>query len=30
VDPLGGEDEGVADGGERAPLQAFEQIRFVR
>jgi endonuclease G len=30
VDPLGGDDESVADGRDRAPLQAFEQIRFVR
>jgi endonuclease G len=30
VDPLAGDEEGVADGGIRAPLLALEQIRFVR
>lgn len=30
VDPLAGRDEGLADGGVRAPLAALEQIVFVR
>jgi endonuclease G len=30
VDPLAGSDEGLADAGPRAPLEALEQIRFIR
>lgn len=30
VDPLGGDEERVVDGRDRAPLQALEQIRFSR
>lgn len=30
VDPLAGDDEGVADGRSRAPLGTLEQIRFIR
>jgi endonuclease G len=30
VDPLAGSDEGLADAGSRAPLEALEQIRFIR
>lgn len=30
LDPLAGEEEAVGGGGPAAPLQAFEQIRFVR
>lgn len=30
VDPLASDEEGVGDGGLRAPLQSLEQIRFVR
>jgi endonuclease G len=30
IDPLAGSEEGLADDSMRAPLQALEQVRFVR